>query len=112
MNYSIDDANGFAVSIFDGVQVEPIIFQPDHADGSPFANHAEAETWATEKIAELGGDPAPSVAQIALISGGVVTDIVASTAPINSALHDKVLPLPDGIVVGATWNATDGFVNP
>ena len=53
MNYSIDDANGFAVSIFDGAQVEPIIFQPNYPDGTPFMSHAEAYAWVSGKIAEL-----------------------------------------------------------
>jgi hypothetical protein len=53
MNYSIDDADGFAVRIFDNVQVEPIIFQPNHEDETPFADHAEADAWAKNMIAEL-----------------------------------------------------------
>jgi hypothetical protein len=52
MNYSIDDANGFAVSIFDSVQVEPIIFQPNLPDGTPFADHAEADVWAKNLIVD------------------------------------------------------------
>lgn len=112
MNYSIDDNKGFAVSIFNGEQSEPILFQPDNVDGTTFASHTQADTWAKEKILELSGQSAPSVVNYALISSGVVTDIVPSTAPINTAEHDKVLIAPSGIVVGASWTEAGGFVNP
>ena len=111
MNYSIDDADGFAVRIFDSAQVPPIIFQPNNPDNTPFASHAAAEAWAQSCIAGIGGTPLMT-GDFALVNGGKVVAIALSTSPIDSASYDKVLPLPDGIIVGATWNATDGFVNP
>jgi hypothetical protein len=49
--FEIDENN--AVKIFKEGQEAPMIFQPDWPNGTPWANAAEATTWAEVFIANL-----------------------------------------------------------
>ena len=58
------------------------------------------------------GDPTTPTGQYALVSSGVVTAVVSGDYNVEDAVNDKILPLPNGIVVGASWTQAGGFVNP
>lgn len=49
ITYTIDENN--AVSIFDGINPEPFIYQPHYPDGSEFTTET-AQAWAEEFIIE------------------------------------------------------------
>jgi hypothetical protein len=49
--YTVDNNN--AVSIFIEGQEDPTIFQPTWPDGTPWANEAEATSWAEVYISSL-----------------------------------------------------------
>ena len=97
----------FAVDIYqDGWH----LFQPNRPDNTPFNSVGDATTWANTFLASL---PAPTPEQLyALVSNGIVTQIVPPDTNVEDAINDKILPLPDGIVVGASWTQAGGFVNP
>lgn len=50
MNYLID-SNSFEISVFDGVNQEPLLVQPTFPNGEIFSSYNEAETWAQAFIA-------------------------------------------------------------
>jgi len=45
MRYEINPEN-FAVSLYDGVELEPFQFQPDYPNYDAFDSYKEAEEWA------------------------------------------------------------------
>jgi hypothetical protein len=51
MRYEIDSDN--AIRVWNDGEETPFLFQPDWPDGSPWADAAEAESWAIAKIQEL-----------------------------------------------------------
>ena len=53
------DPNSFVVNIYTDNQTEPVIFQPDWPNGTPWASSAEAETWAQLCIASIESPTAP-----------------------------------------------------
>lgn len=57
MRYEIDENN--AVWIYEDGNETAFCFQPDWPDTTPWADKAEAETWAIAKIAELTDPEAP-----------------------------------------------------
>lgn len=55
--YKIIDDN-FTIELFDGVQTEPYIRQPNWPDGTPWASATEAENWAKQHILSLTDETA------------------------------------------------------
>lgn len=53
------DPTTFAVSIYSDSQIEPVIFQPDWPNGTPWVSKNEAETWAQLCIASIENPNAP-----------------------------------------------------
>lgn len=53
--YEIDDADGFAIRIWDDENPNefgaPFMLQPEWPDGTPWASHEEAELWVQRLIA-------------------------------------------------------------
>ena len=53
--YEIDDNDGFAIRCWDDENPNelgaPFLLQPEWPDGTPWANHAEAELWAQRLVA-------------------------------------------------------------
>lgn len=60
--YEIDEYN--AIRIWDDQNPNengaPFLYQPDHPDGRPWADRAEAQAWVVAFIAELLAIPAPA----------------------------------------------------
>jgi len=107
------DSITFAVSIFADGEIAPLIFQPTHPDNTPFTSVEDAQDWATTFLASYETQSPPASEQLyALVSNGIVTAIVPPDTNVEDAVNDKILPLPDGIVVGASWTQIGGFVNP
>ena len=55
--YQIDINN--KVRIYSDTQTEPVIFQPDWPNGTPWANTSEAESWANLCISAITDPNAP-----------------------------------------------------
>lgn len=49
----------FVVNIYSDSQVEPVIFQPDWPNGTPWASKNEADTWAQLCIESIENPNAP-----------------------------------------------------
>lgn len=58
LTYTIDDTT-FAVRIYREGQNDPIIFQPDWPNSTPWSSHTEAELWAQLCIQAIVDDNAP-----------------------------------------------------
>lgn len=129
------DPNTFAVKIFQDGEDVPFLFQSCYPNNDPFSSVDEATTWANLCIAAYSPDqpyapqgkglegatkPPPDTEPdgdektYALIVNGMVTGTMVSDdgVPVDGKTYDKVLPLPDGIIVGASWTQETGFVNP
>jgi hypothetical protein len=57
MRYELDENNG--INIFEEGNEIPVIYQPHWPDGTPWADAAEARSWAEIKIAEITDPEAP-----------------------------------------------------
>lgn len=57
-SYTTDSVT-FAVKIYTDNQTEPIIFQPDWPNGTPWASKQDAEIWAQLCIASIEDISAP-----------------------------------------------------
>jgi hypothetical protein len=53
------DSNTFIVNIYTDNQTQPIIFQPDWPNGTPWSSYEEAETWAQLCIESIENPSAP-----------------------------------------------------
>lgn len=58
LTYTVDDTT-FAVRIYTEGQSDPIIYQPDWPNSTPWASHTEAELWAQLCIQAIVDDDAP-----------------------------------------------------
>lgn len=58
LSYTVDNTN-FAIRIYSDIQIEPIIYQPDWPNGSPWSSKQEAETWAGLCILSIEDPNAP-----------------------------------------------------
>lgn len=58
MRYEIDSEN-YAITMWDGVNEEPFMYQPWYPDGTPWASYNDAKRWADLKVAELTDETAP-----------------------------------------------------
>lgn len=58
LTYTVD-SNTFAVRIFKEGQSEPIIYQPDWPNSTPWASTTEAELWAQLCIQAIVDNDAP-----------------------------------------------------
>jgi hypothetical protein len=58
LRYEVDQ-NDFSVKIFSDTQEQPIIFQPDWPNGTPWGSSTEAELWAQLCIQAIVDDNAP-----------------------------------------------------
>lgn len=58
LTYTVDDTT-FAVRIYIEGQNEPIIYQPDWPNSTPWASHTEAELWAQLCIQAIVDNDAP-----------------------------------------------------
>jgi len=57
MRYELDENNG--INIFEEGNEIPVIYQPHWPDNTPWADAAEARSWAEIKIAEITDPEAP-----------------------------------------------------
>lgn len=58
IRYEID-AETFAITMWDGINEDPFMFQPWYPDSTPWADAADADRWAQLKVAELTDNTAP-----------------------------------------------------
>lgn len=58
LNYTVDP-NTYAVKIFIEGQTEPIIYQPDWPNSTPWSSESEAALWAQLCIQAIVDDNAP-----------------------------------------------------
>lgn len=58
LTYTVDP-NNFAVNIFSEGRNEPIVFQPDWPDSTPWGSATEAELWAQLCIQAIVDNDAP-----------------------------------------------------
>jgi len=58
LSYTVDN-NDFSVKIYSDIQIEPIIFQPNWPNGTPWGSKTDAETWAGLCITSIEDANAP-----------------------------------------------------
>lgn len=58
LTYSVDNSD-FSVKIYSDDRSEPIIYQPDWPNGTPWASAEEAESWAQLCIQAIIDENAP-----------------------------------------------------
>jgi hypothetical protein len=90
MNYTIDP-DTFAIKVFDGINPEPFMYQPDYPNGDKFDSIEEATAWAEDAIKSqdpsygfyppvgkgLTGEPKPNLAAIQAAKQSAIAKLIA-----------------------------------